>query len=193
MTAPLLGRAFAIVCTAFAAGCASLPPPPAAEAPVSAVDQPFSIGGRISARRGDAGVAGSFTWTHDAQRDAIDLASPLGQTLAQLEGDGRKVTVHLSDGRVETAPTWAALTERAFGVTIPVDGLAWWIRGLPRAGIRYGIERDASGRVSLLRQEGWEVVYTYSDAAAREPLRIALQYPGTAPIEVRVVVDRRGP
>ena len=38
-----------------------------------AADAPFSIGGRISARRGDAGVAGAFTWTHDATHDAIDL------------------------------------------------------------------------------------------------------------------------
>lgn len=174
------------------AGCASLPAPPAAEAPISSVDAPFVIGGRISARRGDNGVAGAFSWTHDARHDAIDLATPLGQTLAQLEGDHREVTVRLSDGRVETAPTWSALTEQAFGVVIPVDGLAWWVRGLPRASGRYSVERDAAGRVALLRQDGWEVVYAYADDASRQPLRITLQYPGAEPIEVRVVVDRAG-
>ena len=76
----------------------------------------------MSARRGDAGVAGAFTWTHDARRDAIDLATPLGQTIAQLDGGARGVTVRLQDGRTETAATWRELTERAFGVTIPVDG-----------------------------------------------------------------------
>ena len=98
-----------------------------------AADAPFTLEGRISARRGDAGVAGGFTWIHDARHDAIDLATPLGQTLARLEGDGRSVTVHLQDGRVESATTWGALTERAFGVTIPVDGLSAWVRGVPRA------------------------------------------------------------
>jgi outer membrane lipoprotein LolB len=75
-----------------------------------AADAPFTLEGRISARRGDAGVAGGFTWIHDARHDAIDLASPLCQTIARLEGDGRSVTVHLQDGRVESATTWGTLT-----------------------------------------------------------------------------------
>ena len=174
------------------AACASLPSsaPSGGEA-IGNVDAPFSIGGRISARRGDAAVAGNFAWTHDAQHDAIDLATPLGQTLAQLSGNGRQVSVRLSDGRVDSAASWSALTQQAFGVTIPVDGLAWWIRALPRPQARYDVERDASGRVSALRQDGWDVVYAYADDAARQPARATLRYPGADPIEVRVVVDRR--
>jgi outer membrane lipoprotein LolB len=170
--------------------CASLPPPPATQAPITAADTPFAIAGRISAKRGDAGVAGSFSWSHDIAHDAIELSTPLGQTLAQLDGNAREASVRLSDGRVETAPGWSALTEKAFGVTIPVDGLAAWVRGLPRADARYSVERDGAGRVSVLRQDGWEVVYAYADDAARKPFRVTLQYPGAQPIEVRVVVDR---
>ena len=174
------------------AACASLPPsPPAAGEALNSVDAPFSLGGRISARRGDAGISGNFAWTHDAQRDAIDLASPLGQTLAQLSGNAQEVSVRLSDGRVESASSWSALTQKAFGVTIPVDGLAWWIRALPRPQARYDVERDAAGRVSALRQDGWDVVYAYADEASRQPVRTTLRYPGADPIEVRVVVDRR--
>jgi outer membrane lipoprotein LolB len=160
-------------------------------ATAAASDEPFVIGGRMSARRGDSGVAGAFTWTHDAHRDAIDLATPLGQTIAQLEGGARGVSVRLQDGRTETAATWRELTERAFGVVIPVDGLAAWVRGLPRAGAQATIERDATARVSLLRQDGWEVIYAYADDASRRPSRVTLSYPGTPPVEVRVVVDRR--
>ena len=175
------------------AGCATLPrPSPAPEAPATAVDAQFSIGGRISAKRGDSGVAGAFSWVHDARHDAIELSSPLGQTLARLEGDSREVTVRLSDGRVESAATWSELTEEAFGVTIPVDGLASWVRGVPRAGARFSVERDAIGRVALLRQDGWEAVYAYADDTSMRPFRVTLQYPGTEPIEVRVVVDRWG-
>jgi outer membrane lipoprotein LolB len=182
--------AFAIaLVVALTAGCASVSqsPPPA---PISSVDAPFSIGGRISARRGDKGVAGGFTWTHGANRDAIDLATPLGQTLARLEGSDGGVTVHLQDGRTETAPTWRELTERAFGVTIPVEGLSAWVRGVPREGAPFRFERDGSGRVSLLRQDGWEVVYAYADDVAQRPFRVSLSYPGAEPVEVRVVVDR---
>lgn len=179
-----------VVCLA---GCATVPlPPPATPTPPAVVATQFSIDGRISAKRGTAGVAGAFSWNHDERGDTIDLSSPLGQTLARLEGDSREATVHLSDGRVESAATWTALTEKAFGVAIPVEGMASWIRGVPRAGGRYTIERDAAGRVSSLRQDGWEAVYAYADDAAQRPFRVTLQYPGDDPIEVRVVVDRWG-
>jgi outer membrane lipoprotein LolB len=171
------------------AACASAPPP-SMRTTADAADTPFSIAGRISARRGDAGVAGAFTWTHDAAHDAIDLSTPLGQTLAKLEGGANGVEVRLPDGRTQTAATWRELTERAFGVTIPVDGLSAWVRGVPRAAEPFTIERDARGRPALLRQQGWEVVYAYADDAAERPLRASLSYPGPDTIEVRVVVDR---
>jgi len=170
------------------AACASAPP--SMRTTADAADTPFSIAGRISARRGDAGVAGAFTWTHDAAHDAIDLSTPLGQTLAKLEGGANGVEVRLPDGRTQTAATWRELTERAFGVTIPVDGLSAWVRGVPRAAEPFTIERDARGRPALLRQQGWEVVYAYADDAAERPLRASLSYPGPDTIEVRVVVDR---
>jgi outer membrane lipoprotein LolB len=173
------------------AACASLQPPESVPASATAGDEPFVISGRMSARRGDSGVAGAFTWTHDAQRDAIDLATPLGQTIAQLEGGARGVSVRLQDGRTETAATWRELTERAFGVVIPVDGLSAWVRGAPRSGAEATVERDASARVSLLRQDGWEVTFAYADDTSRRPSRVNMSYPGAPPVEVRVVVDRR--
>jgi outer membrane lipoprotein LolB len=176
---------------AFAAlivGCASLPPPPGAEIPFTE-DAPFTIAGRISARRGDAGVAGHFTWVHDGERDSIDLATPLGQILARLTGDAKGVNVRLQDGRVEHATDWNELTERAFGVTIPVAGLAFWVRGVPRPAAQFTVERDGGGRVSVLRQDGWEVSYAYADAASPRPSRVDLGYPGADAIDVRVVVD----
>ena len=172
------------------AACASVPPATPASGTADVGDMPFSIGGRISARRADAGIAGAFTWIHDASHDAIDLSSPLGQTLAKLERGPDGVVVRLPDGRTQSAASWQALTERAFGVTIPVDGLAWWIRGVPRTGAPFTVERDSVGRASLLRQQAWTVVYAYADDAALRPFRASLSYPGAEPVEVRVVVDR---
>ena len=191
MIPPRAARSVAALLAGVLAACTTLPPA-ATQAPLDTADAPFTIDGRISARRGDAGVAGHFSWTHEAGHDAIDLATPLGQTLARLAGDAREVRVQLHDGRVESAATWSALTGEAFGVAIPVEGLASWVRGAPRAGTRYSVERDRAGRVAVLRQDGWEVVYAYVDDAARKPLRLTLSYPGADPIEVRVVVDNWG-
>ena len=183
-------RAVALAAIGLAA-CATVPSAPVPQAALSTTDSPFVLDGRISARRGEAGVAGSFAWRHDPPHDAIDLSTPLGQVLAKLEGDASGATVRLSDGRSERADTWRALTERAFGVTIPVDGLALWIRARARPGAPYQSERDTAGRVSELRQDGWDIVYSYADDRAADPFRVTASYPGADPIEVRVVIDRR--
>jgi outer membrane biogenesis lipoprotein LolB len=39
----------------------------------------------------------------------------------------------------------------------------------------------------VLRQDGWEIVYTYADDTATLPRRLTLAYPG---VDMRVVVDR---
>lgn len=171
------------------AGCASLPAT-VTERSTPGLDRPFTIDGRLSARRGSDGVAGSFSWLHEPDRDSIDLASPLGQTIARLDGDRSGVRLALPDGSVKTASDWPTLTERGLGVAIPVEGLAWWIQGVPRAGTSARVERDAEGRPSTLRQDGWDVHYRYADDGARRPARVALAYPDSPPIDLTIVIDR---
>jgi outer membrane lipoprotein LolB len=172
------------------AACATLPQPTQPQAGVATPDVPFTLSGRLSARHGENGVAGGFTWNHAPSHDAIDLSTPLGQTLARLSGEPGNVSVRLSDGRIETATTWAALTDRALGVTIPVEGLAWWIRGHAAPGSPSTIERDDRGRVSVLRQDGWEIVYAYANDAATMPQRVMLRYASAEPVDVRIAVDQ---
>ena len=186
------GVALLAVVASLLAACATTPPVAVEHTEQAVRDVPFTLGGRLSAKRGTNGVAGGFTWTHAPGHDEIELATPLGQTLAVLQGQPGSASVRLSDGRVEEAPTWTTLTERAFGVTIPVDGLAFWIRGHAAPGSRATVERDARGRVSALRQNGWDIAYDYADGAASAPHRVTLTDPGAEPIEVRAVVDRVG-
>jgi len=86
-------------------------------------------------------------------------------------------------------PDWSALTRDVFGVAIPVRGLAAWIQAAPTGDHPYDLERGDGGRPQVLREQGWEIVYTYADAGSR-PSRLVMRYPGAEVIEVRIVVDR---
>jgi len=175
------------------AACATLDHPDELAPQGVSATGPFAIAGRLSARRGSDGIAANFSWTHTGALDRIDLATPMGQVVARLEGDETGVRVERPGGESGAYANWSALTNAQFGVTIPVDGLASWIRGAARAGADFSLERDAQGRPLVLRQEAWEVVYAYPDEiASAHPSRVTLRYPDVPPIEVRIVVDRWG-
>jgi outer membrane lipoprotein LolB len=185
------GIARAIAVAAVLAGCAPLPPAPESLAvDRDALAAAFTAEGRLSARRGNDGVAGQFSWRHESAHDTIDLTSPLGQTIARLEGDAAGVKIERPDGRVDVAQDWDTLTARSLGLTLPVGGLSAWLRGLPREGSQYAFERDQRNRPMVLRQDGWEVTYAYAESDATRATRLTLRYPGADPIEVRIAVDR---
>jgi outer membrane lipoprotein LolB len=167
------------------AACASTPPVRPLAASVSQADEPFEIAGRLSARRGNEAAAANFRWIHGTDHDELTLATPLGSTLARLDGTAGQVRLELPDGRVAVAPDWEALTSKVLGAPIPLRGLSWWLRGVPHPGSQHTIERDASARASVLWQDGWEIVYGYGEAGDR-PVRLRLVYPDT---ELRLVLD----
>ena len=169
-------------------GCASIPSVPPATVSIAG-DAPFAIDGRLSARRGRDAVAITFSWTHAPPRDEFVVSTPLGQAVAELVGDASipRVEVRTADGRRDEASDWATLTERVVGIALPVEGLASWAQAVPRADAPHAVEFDAAGRVTVLRQDGCEIVYAYADAAARRPsgLRVACH-----DLEMRIVIDR---
>ena len=123
--------------------------------------------------------------------DRVDVATPLGQTLARLVGDGAGVRIERPGQAVESYKDWDAVTQAVFGVVVPVEGLAAWIVGEPVADVPFGIERDRRERPSVLRQHGWEIVYAYADdASAQRPTRLVMRYPDVEPVEVRIVIDQ---
>ena len=70
---------------ALLAGCATVgPASTAVDVPLVATPQ-FDIAGRLSARRGNQGAAAHFTWRHRPDGDVLDVATPMGQTLARAE------------------------------------------------------------------------------------------------------------
>jgi outer membrane lipoprotein LolB len=150
----------------------------------------FDVSGRLSARHGSEAVAASFRWSHANEGDELELASPLGQTVARLSGDASQVRLQAADGRVSTASDWASLTEQGLGWPLPVQGLAYWIQGISRPGAPFTVEAGDDGRTAVLRQEGWIIVYldyTQTADAGWRPSRLMLTYPE---VELRIAIDR---
>jgi outer membrane lipoprotein LolB len=178
-------RAAAVGVVLALGACATVPTTAPPGAPEPAVDAPFDVSGRLSAKRGNEGAVASFDWNHAPGRDVIALATPMGTTLAQLTRDADGATLTRPDRPPERAADVATLADRVIAMPLPVERLAWWIRGVAHPGSAHAIERDAAGRVGVLRQDGWSIVYSYGDGAPR-PRIVVASYPD---LEVRVVLD----
>jgi outer membrane lipoprotein LolB len=167
------------------AGCATAPP--------TAPDRLYT--GRFSAvaSNGDKRetVSGRFSVEVRGDRQTIDLATPLGNTVARIEvgpegARARGPGVEEVQGRDADA-----LTERLLGWRLPVSGMPDWIEGRPAPGRPARVERDGS-RPVLIEQDGWTVRLAEVFPASGRPRLIVLERPASplAPgVALRLIVD----
>ena len=195
-------------------GCAALPERP----PVGDRDAAWSararelgplesweIRGRIALRTADDGWQASLSWLRAADRHDIDLVGPLGSGHVRLRQDAKGAELRDSSQQVIRDSSAENLLLRATGWQLPVNGLSYWVRGLPAPGAASARELDEWGRLRILRQLGWQVEFLdydrldsldlpsklfikRTDAANRD--RGDTAGPGDPTLEVRVVIDR---
>lgn len=180
-----------------AAGCSTLPQvtSPAASqahqahlASLTAI-RDFGLDGRMGVQTDGRGVSGSLQWQHSGQHDDISLYSPLGSKIASVAADPGLVTLVDSDGKRYSASDAESLTQQTLGWRMPVTYLVDWVLGRPSSGDVESASWDAQGRITRLRQHGWEVDYQeYKPVAGRQlPSRLTLRNPQ---LYLKLVISR---
>jgi len=173
------------------AACSTLAPLPQAERQYAGR---FSVVTTLAGKR-DTGT-GRFTLAVEGEAIALDLASPLGTTLARIEvnGSGAHLTAPGDSGLREVHGADAeALTYEVLGWPLPVEGIGDWIRGRPAPGRPFR-ERTAGSGAEAFDQDGWTVSVLDRFADDRGTPRLVLlerpESPGLAPaISLRLVLD----
>jgi outer membrane lipoprotein LolB len=151
--------------------------------------------GRFSAVATQAGktesVSGRFSMELRGDRQRIDLATPLGTTVARIEvgPDGASASGPGMEER--RGPDADALAEQLLGWRLPVSGLSDWIEGRPAPGRPARVERDGS-RPVLIEQDGWTVRLAETFEASGRPRLMVLERaasPFAPGVVLRLVVD----
>jgi outer membrane lipoprotein LolB len=136
-------------------------------------------------------VSGRFSLEVRGNRQTIDLATPLGTTMARIDvgPDGaRAMGPQMQEVRGDDAD---ALTERMLGWRLPVSGLSDWIEGRPAPGRVARVERDGD-RPLRIEQDGWKVTLTEYFEGSNRPRRMILERPATAvspAVVLRLAID----
>ncbi|MBT8435859.1 MAG: lipoprotein insertase outer membrane protein LolB, partial [Gammaproteobacteria bacterium] len=72
---------------------------------------------------------------------------------------GKAYRLSLPDGRVFENLSAEALLEDVIGWSLPISGLDYWIRGMPRPGSAYSHRVRADGRTRSIKQDQWNISY----------------------------------
>jgi outer membrane lipoprotein LolB len=155
--------------------------------PVSEIRQ-WELSGRVSITRGDEGWHAGLLWHQQDGRYRLQVSGPLGQGAFELSGNDAGVVLRDADGQRYAARDAESLLLQVTGWRLPVDGLRFWVRGLPAPGGDPQETRDAAGRLVQLAQAGWDIRYD------RYRLQDGYAWPGRLKlvrddIAVRLVID----
>ena len=130
-------------------------------------------------------------WQRQAETSTILLEAPFGQGVFRIESNAvGKYRLRLPDGRVFEDSSAEALLEKMIGWSLPISGLDYWIRGLPRPDSDYSHRLDEGGRARSIDQDQWSIGYL--DYFARQenlqlPRRVRLE---SDKVTLKLIIER---
>ena len=119
----------------------------------------FALKGRLGVVTQKQGFSGGIDWQHLAITDNIDVFSPVGGKVANITKNLSGVTVTSKNNRSVSAQDAESLTETTLGFRLPLTGLSDWVLGRPSVSQIDAANWDDSGRLTALKQDGWDISF----------------------------------
>ncbi len=137
----------------------------------------FSLQGRL-AQTGLVSFGGDLSWTQSGDSFQARFYGPLGVGAVAISGSPGEMQIQNKNGTYQTRDPEALMQEQ-FGWSLPVEGLRYWVLGLPTPGSDAAMKLDDAGRILSMQQSGWELVYSeYQDVAGLDlPKKFAISDP----------------
>lgn len=135
----------------------------------------WGLVGRLSLDDGEQGGSGTLRWNVDPAGSDLDFRGTMGRGAWQLELRPGSATLKLANGEIQTAPDIDSLVMDRVGWPVPVEALAWWVRGLRAPGAVDSEEVDANGLLLSLTQSGWSVDFKRYRVVEGVPLPVSLE------------------
>lgn len=161
-----LGFWAALLVTSLLTACVTPSLPPLVDEPasweqhrdrVSALRE-WEMRGKLGYRGPDASGSAWLTWVQDAQHFDLTLTGPMGAGATRISGDAEAAV--LSRGRdVSRASSASALTHEVLGISLPLEELLWWVRGLPAPDAPAATQLSESYLLASLQQAGWQLQF----------------------------------
>jgi outer membrane lipoprotein LolB len=127
--------------------------------------------------------SGHFVWEQNNQQQfSLELYGPLGLGATSLIEQNGVVILETVQGKKYTATSPELLLQNNLGWSMPIQGMTYWLFGVPVPTIPFVAQYDALNRIVHLLQSGWTIDYTWQQNRVY-PARILMQRQG-----VRLIV-----
>ncbi len=132
--------------------------------------QSWNIKGRVAVKNDKESGTVTLLWDQFISNYEIRFIAPLGQGTYILTGTPDGVVMKGPKNKIMMAETAEQILREGLGWDIHLDGLRYWVRGLPEPGISYSeLLLDEKGRLSNMEQSGFNVSvsrYTEQDGVS---------------------------
>lgn len=119
----------------------------------------WALEGRLAISDDQDGGSGYLNWRQEAGSSRMDFHGALGRGAWRLLATADGAELEFADGRMYRADSIDDLVRGQVGWQVPVETLAWWVRGLAAPGDVEQRTLDEEGRLSQLQQHGWSIEY----------------------------------
>jgi outer membrane lipoprotein LolB len=145
--------------------------------------------GRVLVSYDGRSFTSNVRWQHGGEQDEVWMMTPTGQTLAHLREDAKGATITGADQTKYHGAYVESLTKQGLGWAFPLARLQHWVRGAPVPNVAADIaERDSTGRIVRMTQDGWRIGYEYTSAPEYDGLPRRVELTGEAQT-IRLVID----
>jgi outer membrane lipoprotein LolB len=188
---------------AIVSACASLPSKPVTEESHQLWQQRqqqlksltnWAIRGRVALFVDDKVYNLGMAWTRKDQHHIINLEAALGQGMIRLEKTPGHAEMTTSEGETYYGHNAQQLLTRTTQLTLPVEGLETWIKGLGHENSPNLPDIDADGRAISLSQDGWKINYfDYELTTLKPDLQLELPhklYLKRENLALKIVIDQ---
>ena len=154
----------------------------------------WSIRGRVALYLDDDVYNLGLGWVREQDDNRIKLEASLGQGLVLLETNDDSVKLTTSEGETFVGTNAQQVLWQSTGWSIPIEGLAYWIKGINHPGSAYLPLIDHEGRATSLQQDDWQINFLeYRDAGLthlNDPLLPRKLYMKREKLALKILIDQ---
>jgi outer membrane lipoprotein LolB len=123
--------------------------------------QSWSIKGRISVQTEYEGGQLDYIWQQHNQSDYdIRLQAPMGAGTTLISAREQGVSLKTSSGDELFDTDADKLISKLNGWPLPVNGLRYWVKGMPAPGSDYKVSKwNEQGLADVMLQDGWRIEF----------------------------------